>query len=117
MQDLKNTLIGNLENEEELIMKEIAATDVQKRLEAGEKLHIIDVREVEEVQEGHIPGIVNIPLGIVPLRLSELDKKTPYIVVCRSGGRSGQATAYLQDQGYDVTNMTGGMLAWEGEVK
>lgn len=98
-------------------MKEITPTEVQKRLEAGEKLNIIDVREVEEVQEGHIPGAVNIPLGIIPLRLSELNKDTPYIVVCRSGGRSGQATSYLEEQGHDVTNMIGGMLAWEGEVK
>lgn len=49
--------------------------------------------------------------------MHELDKNKPYIMICRSGGRSGQATAFLQSQGYDVTNMTGGMLDWAGEVK
>ena len=99
------------------MMKEISTTEVQQRLEAGEKLNLIDVREVEEVQAGHIPGIVNIPLGLLEFRMRELDKNTPYIMVCRSSARSGQATAFLEEQGYDVTNMVGGMLAWEGEIK
>lgn len=98
-------------------MKEISTTEVQRRLEAGEKLNLIDVREVEEVQAGHIPGIENIPLGLLEFRMHELDKKTPYIMVCRSSARSGQATEFLEAQGYDATNMVGGMLAWEGEVK
>ncbi len=99
------------------MMKEISTTEVQQRLETGEKLNLIDVREVEEVQAGHIPGIVNIPLGLLEFRMHELDKKTPYIIVCRSSARSGKATAFLEEQGYDVTNMVGGMLAWEGEIR
>lgn len=98
-------------------MKEITATEVQKRLEHGENLNIIDVREVEEVQAGHIPGITNIPLGLLEFRAHELDKNKPYIMVCRSGGRSGQASKYLESQGFNVTNMTGGMLSWEGKVE
>ena len=98
-------------------MKEISTTEVQRRLEAGEPLNLIDVREVAEVQEGHIPGIVNIPLGTLPERVNELDKNKPYIMICRSSARSGQATAFLESQGFDATNMVGGMLAWEGEVE
>ena len=98
-------------------MKEISTIEVQRRLEVGEKLNLIDVREVAEVQGGHIPGIVNIPLGLLEFRMYELDKNTPYIIVCRSSARSGQATAFLQAQGYDVTNMVGGMLAWQGEIE
>lgn len=98
-------------------MKSISTTEVQEKLEAGEQLNLIDVREVGEVAEGHIPGIVNIPLGLLEFRMQELDKKKPYIMVCRSGGRSGQATAFLEAQGYDVKNMTGGMLDWSGDVK
>jgi len=98
-------------------MKEISTIEVQRRLEVGEKLNLIDVREVAEVQGGHIPGIVNIPLGLLEFRMHELDKNTPYIIVCRSSARSGQATAFLQAQGYDVTNMVGGMLAWQGEIE
>lgn len=98
-------------------MKEITPQEVQERLENGEKLNLIDVREVDEVQAGHIPGITHIPLGLLEFRAHELDKNNPYIMVCRSGGRSGKATEFLQSQGFDVTNMSGGMLAWEGEVE
>ncbi len=98
-------------------MKEITTAEVQRRLEAGEQLHLIDVREVAEVQEGHIPGIVNIPLGTLPAHLKELDQNESYILVCRSSARSGQATAFLQAQGFNAANMVGGMLAWEGEVE
>ncbi|MDN4493050.1 rhodanese-like domain-containing protein [Ureibacillus aquaedulcis] len=98
-------------------MKEISAKEVQQRIENGEMLNLIDVREVDEVQAGHIPGITHIPLGLLEFRTHELDKNKPYIMVCRSGGRSGQATQYLESQGYDATNMTGGMLSWEGQVE
>lgn len=98
-------------------MKEIQATEVAQRLANGEQLNLIDVREVAEVESGHIPGIVNIPLGLLEFRLHELDKNKPYIMVCRSSARSGQATAFLTDQGYDATNMVGGMLTWEGDVE
>ncbi|MER2108868.1 MAG: rhodanese-like domain-containing protein [Solibacillus sp.] len=98
-------------------MKSITTTELQQKLAAGEALNLIDVREVGEVAEGHIPGAVNIPLGLLEFRMHELDKNKPYIMICRSGGRSGQATAFLEAQGYDVTNMTGGMLEWAGEVK
>ena len=98
-------------------MKTITTTEVQEKLAAGEELHLIDVREVEEVEAGKIPGIIHIPLGLLEFRMHELDKNTPYIMVCRSGGRSGQATQFLEQQGYDVTNMNGGMMLWGGEVE
>ncbi|MEO4053733.1 rhodanese-like domain-containing protein [Solibacillus sp. CAU 1738] len=98
-------------------MKEISVQEVQQRLENGEQLHLIDVREVAEVAEGHIPGIVNIPLGLLEFRMHELDKNKPYVMVCRSSARSGQATAFLTSHGYDAVNMVGGMLAWQGDVK
>lgn len=98
-------------------MKETTAKEVQQRIENGEKLNLIDVREVDEVQAGHIPDIMHIPLGLLEFRMHELDKAKPYIMVCRSGGRSGQATQYLQGYGFDVTNMAGGMLSWEGNVE
>ena len=98
-------------------MKTILPEEVKKKLEAGESVHLIDVREVDEVESGHIPGITHIPLGLLEFRMHELNKNTPYIMVCRSGGRSGQATAYLESQGFNVTNMAGGMLEWTGEVK
>lgn len=98
-------------------MKEITAQQVQEKLQNGEQLYVIDVREVDEVQAGHIPGITHIPLGLLEFRMHELNKSIPYVIVCRSGARSGRATTFLQEQGFDVTNMTGGMLAWSGEVE
>jgi len=98
-------------------VKEISAKEVQQALANGQMLKIIDVREVDEVQAGHIPGMMNMPLGLLEFRMHELNKNESYIIVCRSGARSGRATQFLESQGFDVTNMVGGMLAWEGEVQ
>ena len=98
-------------------MKEISAMEVQQALEQGQALNLIDVREVDEVEAGHIPGIMHIPLGLLEFRVHELNKNESYVMVCRSGGRSGRATQFLESQGFDVSNMVGGMLVWEGEVK
>ena len=51
------------------------------------------------------------------MRMSELDSSKSYIFICRSGGRSGRAQEFLADEGYDVTNMVGGMLEWEGATE
>jgi rhodanese-related sulfurtransferase len=97
-------------------MKEITASEVQERLEAGEILNIIDVRESEEVAEGHIDGIIHIPLGELQERIDDLDKDKEYFLVCRSGARSGKAASYLESVGFKVTNILGGMLTWKGKV-
>lgn len=98
-------------------MKEITTIELQELLDAGQKLNMIDVREDDEVAIGVIPGAIHIPMGSVVERIEELNKAESYIIICRSGGRSGRVVAYLEEQGYDVTNMTGGMLEWEGETK
>ena len=97
-------------------MKEISPKDVEHMLSDGADMNIIDVREAEEVAEGKIPGAVNIPLGLIEFRKQDLDRSKEYVLVCRSGGR-GRATEYLEGQGYQVVNMTGGMLAWEGKTE
>jgi len=74
---------------------------------------LIDVREDSEYAGGHIPGAVLIPLGQISDRLDEIPQDKTVIAVCRSGNRSGQATSFLRDQGFDnVHNMQGGMNAW-----
>jgi len=98
-------------------MKQLTAKEVEQKLIQGEKLHIIDVREVEEIQNGKIPSAINIPLGLLPFRIQELDKQKEYIIVCRSGNRSLMATKYLLEQGYQAVNMSGGMLEWQGSVE
>lgn len=100
-----------------VIVKEITAKELEQKLTTGEALNIIDVREDEEVAMGKIPGAKHIPLGQIPERLEELDKNDHYYMVCRSGARSGNATDFLTERGYNVTNMVGGMLDWEGEVE
>ena len=76
---------------------------------------LVDVREQNEWDAGHIDGSVHIPMSQMPDRLDELDKKTMTIVVCRSGNRSGKVAAWLINRGYDALNMTGGMLSWAEE--
>ncbi|MBO8155532.1 MAG: rhodanese-like domain-containing protein [Bacillaceae bacterium] len=98
-------------------MNTITAKEVEEMLNSGKELNIIDVREAAEVQQGAIPGAVNIPLSLLEFRAHELDKGKEYIMVCRSGNRSGLATQFLSSQGYKATNMTGGMIAWEGPVE
>jgi len=78
---------------------------------------IIDVRESFEYDRGHIPGAKLIPLGQIPKRLNEIDKNKNIIVVCASGGRSSNAASYLGNEGYKVSNMMGGMMAWAGPIK
>lgn len=98
-------------------MKQITAKEVETLLNQGKTLNFIDVREVEEVAEGKIPGAVNIPLSLLEYRMNELDKEKEYIIVCRSGGRSSRAVQFLESYGYNVINMSGGMLDWEGPVE
>ncbi|AYB45063.1 rhodanese-like domain-containing protein [Paenibacillus lautus] len=98
-------------------MREISPKEVERMLSSGTAVNIIDVREAEEVAEGKIPGAVNIPLGLIEFRKQDLDRSKDYVMVCRSGGRSSRAAEYLEGQGYQVINMTGGMLAWEGTTE
>lgn len=74
---------------------------------------LLDVREPDEWAAGHAPGAVHVPMGEVPARLGELpETEEPLAVVCRSGGRSGRTVQWLQQQGFDVVNVAGGMQAW-----
>lgn len=75
---------------------------------------VIDVRTADEYEAGHVPGASFMPLFVVPLRLSELDRRRPVYVVCESGARGMQASQYLNEHGYTVFNLEGGMSAWRG---
>jgi rhodanese-related sulfurtransferase len=98
-------------------MNSITPVELQKKLEKGEALPIVDVRETAEVRTGKIPGALNIPLGLLEFRMNELDKAVQYFVVCQSGGRSSQAVRFLEYQGFKVVNVDGGMSAWEGKLQ
>ena len=98
-------------------MKTITPEEVLKKIDEGQEINIIDVREPEETATGKTSIAQTIPLGTLDFHLDELDKNLEYIMVCRSGRRSAQATSFLEENGYNATNMEGGMLAWEGPIE
>jgi rhodanese-related sulfurtransferase len=74
---------------------------------------LLDVREPDEWSAGHAPGAHHVPMMEIPARLPEVPTEGEIVVVCRSGGRSGQVVAYLLGNGWDgVSNLDGGMQDW-----
>ena len=95
-------------------MQDITVQELKERIDKGEKLTIIDVREPHEYEEFNI-GAQLIPLGTLPSKIADLEslKNQEIIVHCRSGARSANAKMFLSDNGFDqVRNLLGGMLAW-----
>ena len=90
-------------------------------IEAGQvpaDAYLLDVREPDEWVAGHAPGAVHLPLMDIPARLEEVPRDGTVVVVCRMGGRSAQAVAYLMQNGYDnVVNLDGGMRDWAAAGK
>jgi rhodanese-related sulfurtransferase len=73
---------------------------------------LLDVREPDEWVAGHAPDALHIPLGQLPDRVAELPAGSDIVVVCHLGGRSARATAWLNQNGHEVRNLTGGMVAY-----
>lgn len=97
---------------------DITVLELKERLDRGEQLNILDVREIPEFNAGCISDF-NIPMGEIPNQLDRLAdlKDKELILYCRSGGRSGAMTQYLKSQGFqDVRNLLGGVLAWKAEI-
>ena len=97
-------------------MENITVEELKARVDAGEKLHVLDVREPEEYNEFNIGGKL-VPLGkIQSMQTEEIDdwKEEEVIVHCRSGKRSLTAAAFMEMQGFkNVKNLVGGVLAWQ----
>lgn len=97
-------------------MDTITVDEVKRRMDAGEELHLVDVREPFENEEFNIGGIL-LPLGMIQtMQTDEIDdlKDKEVILYCRSGNRSGQAAMFLEMMGFTNTkNLLGGMLAWQ----
>lgn len=92
--------------------------DRAKELWETEQAQVIDVRFEEEYAEGHIPGAALIPLPVLEEKLDQLDKEKLYLVVCRSGTRSAQASQLLADNGFKkIYNMENGMNEWSFETE
>jgi rhodanese-related sulfurtransferase len=93
---------------------DIATTDVASLPDPlPENLVVLDVREPGEWVTGHVAGATHVPLNDLPERVGDLDPQAPTLVVCHVGGRSAMATRWLQARGHDVTNLDGGMDAWQ----
>jgi rhodanese-related sulfurtransferase len=97
-------------------MKTISVEDLKAKIDAGEKINLVDVREPHEHEAFNIGGIL-LPLGKVQgLETDDIDhlKEETVYVYCRSGNRSGQACLMLEPYGFkDIINVSGGMLAWQ----
>jgi rhodanese-related sulfurtransferase len=94
----------------------VANKTLNAKLQAGENVLVVDVREPDEFKAGHIEGAVNVPIRSLAQSLNKLpaDKATPMAVVCKSGIRAAYGTMTLRLMGYsNVKDVVGGMLAWE----
>jgi adenylyltransferase/sulfurtransferase len=94
-------------------IKETSVEGLKRRLDAGDDLLLLDVREPQEHQICAIPGSTLIPLGDLPSRLAELEGRQDIVVHCKSGVRSAKAVKLLREAGFDdAANLKGGILAW-----
>ena len=93
-------------------MKEIPFSSFYQAYQKG-NIHVLDVREQEEYDALHLDGVRLLPLSELADRYQELEKDQPYYVICKSGRRSARACQFLKEQGYDVTNVQGGIDAFE----
>ncbi len=99
------------------MLPEITVTELSKKMEAGEDLFLVDVREPAEYEICHLPSVL-IPLGEIPKNLAAIPKDKPVIMVCHHGFRSAQAIQYLQLRyGYqNLLNLKGGIHAWATQI-
>jgi adenylyltransferase/sulfurtransferase len=99
-------------------MPEMTATELKQRLDKGDDIQIVDVREPNEYQIARLPNSLHIPLAQVVSRMSEIDPARETIVHCKMGGRSARAIEALKSAGFtgQLTNLKGGITAWSNEV-
>jgi len=99
-------------------MEEITPAELKQRLDKGDDIQIVDVREDNEVAIGRIPNSIHIPLGQILGRMNEIDPSRETVVHCKMGGRSARAIDALQRSGYQgkLVNLKGGILRWSDEV-
>ena len=99
-------------------MEEITPTELKQRLDNGDDLQIIDVREDSEVAIGRIPNSKHIRLAEVLSRMDEIDPNRETVVHCKMGGRSARAIDALQRSGFKgkLINLRGGIIGWSNEV-
>jgi adenylyltransferase/sulfurtransferase len=100
-------------------LPEISVTELKARLDKGDPLVLVDVREHFERRIADLPGTdqIRIPTGEILQRMDEVDRDAEVVVYCRSGSRSAWAVRLLRERGHEnVVNLKGGVLAWGQEV-
>jgi Rhodanese-related sulfurtransferase len=99
-------------------MQEMTATELKERLDRGDDVQVIDVREQNEYDTARLPDSKLIPLGQVVSRMSEIDPNRETVVHCKGGVRSARAIEALQRAGFEgkLINLKGGITAWSNEV-
>ncbi len=96
---------------------QLTARELAQRLERGDDLVLLDVREASELAVARFPHAQHLPLATLPLRLAEVPRDRTVVVACHHGGRSARAQQFLRAQGYtDVWNLEGGIDAWATDV-
>ena len=100
------------------MIQEISATDLKRRLDAGEDIQLIDVRQPEEHNFARIAGAKLIPLGEILNRMDEIDPNREAVIHCKMGMRSARAVEALERAGFKgkLMNLKGGITAWSNEV-
>jgi adenylyltransferase/sulfurtransferase len=102
--------------EEENGVPEITVQELKQKMDNGDNVNVLDVREPHEYEVANI-GVKLIPLGELPQRIAELDSDENFAVHCKSGARSSKAVKLLQDAGFqNVYNVKGGITAWSEEI-
>lgn len=98
-------------------MKALSPPEVKALLDNAPDTVVLDVREPWEIEAAHLGGTVNIPMSLIPVRLTELDPTRTTVVICHHGGRSAQVALFLEHRGFrDVINLSGGIDAWSALV-
>jgi adenylyltransferase/sulfurtransferase len=99
-------------------MQEITATELKRKMDAGDDFQLIDVRQPDEYAFAKITGAKLIPLGEIAQRMDEIDADKEVVLQCKAGGRSAQAIDILTRAGFKgkMSNLKGGITAWSNEV-
>ncbi|HLT00447.1 MAG TPA: rhodanese-like domain-containing protein [Acholeplasma sp.] len=98
-------------------MYKTVLTNELEQLMRKNDLNIIDVREIDELEEGHIKGVIHMPISKFAANIKKINKDEMYYVICRTGNRSGEVCQVLSKIGYKVTNVLGGMSTYQGDVE
>src|SRR3712207_1103297 len=102
--------------EEKNGVPEITVQELKQKMDNGEDINVLDVREPHEYEVANI-GVKLVPLGELPRRLAEFDQNENFAIHCKTGGRSAKAVKLLQDAGFgNVYNVKGGITAWSDEI-